>query len=430
MVMKLQLVNEQVLQWKMNQSLMQSIQILQLSNTELVDYLKELEKENPLIEEINYDDPTLPYGSSTDDVIAPGEINASELSMYDHLKKQLYILHIPEKMRPIVLYGIDSINENGYLDVELQLWAKQCHATLEQVEQAVKLIQSLEPAGIGARTLSECIILQLKISAADKPLVHNLLENHLQWVAEEDVEAVANEYGKSETYVKGLFAQIKACHPKPGHLLDTKIDHYIIPEASIYKENGKWQLSFYSWSKPKITLNEAYFHMEGVGKETEKYIKEKQTQIEMVKKAITYRGDTLERVIQCMVEKQSLYFEQGTHMMQPLTLKDIAEELALHVSTISRAIAHKYVQTPNGILPLNFFLQSGVKQSNGTKASALAIKNMIADLIAQEDKYKPLSDEKLRKLIAEKYTIQIARRTVMKYREQLQIPSSTKRKEC
>lgn len=427
--MKLQLVNEQVLQWKMNQSLMQSIQILQFSSTELVDYLKELEKENPLIEEINYDDANIPYRSSTDNTIAPGEINANELSMYDHLKKQLYTLNIPEGMRPIVLFGIDSINESGYLDIDLLLWAEQCQTTVEKVEQALKFIQSLEPAGIGARTLSECIVLQLNIPSEEVPFVNDLLNNHLEWVAEEDVEAVATHYEKSPAYVKELFDQIKTCHPKPGHLLDTKIDHYIIPEASIYKENGKWHLSFYSWSAPKLTINDDYYRMKGIGKETEKYIKEKQTQVEMVKKAIAYRSNTLERVIQCIIEKQSLFFEHGAHMLQSLTLKDIADELELHVSTISRAIAQKYVQTPTGILPLNFFLQTGIKQTNGTKAAASAVKKFIVDLIDSEDKRKPFSDEKIRRLLADHYDITIARRTVMKYREQMQIPSSTKRKE-
>jgi RNA polymerase sigma-54 factor len=431
-IMKLQLVNEQVLEWKMNQSLMQSIQILQLSSMELMEYIKEIEKENPLIEEVNYHDEIFSYrSSSTNDSLTPGEINASELTMYDQLKRQLYTLHIPEELRPIVLFGIDSINENGYLDIDMSLWGEQCQATEEQVDQALHIIQSLEPAGIGARSLSECIKLQLDIREDDVPFLYDLMENHLEWIAEENIDLISLHYDKDPLNVKDLLEQIKACHPKPGHLLDKKIDNYVIPEATIYKEDGKWQLSFYSWSSPKITINEDYYSIKdmNIEKQTANYIKQKQHQIEMIKKAIAYRSSTLERVIQCMLEKQLLFFEHGTHMLKPLTLKDIADELGLHISTISRAISHKYVQTPTGIVPLNFFLQSGIQQNNGSKTAAVAVKQLIAELIEKEDKRKPLSDEKIRKKLKTNYGIKIARRTVMKYREQLQLPSSTKRKE-
>ncbi|WBX78705.1 RNA polymerase factor sigma-54 [Virgibacillus salarius] len=426
--MKLQLVNEQVLQWKMNQSLMQSIQVLQMSSMELMEYIREIEKENPVIEEIRYNDEHVQYRSS-DTSVSIGEINSSELTLYDQLKQQLFTLSISEEIRPVVLFGIDSLNESGYLDVSLDIWAAKCNTTIEIVEEALKHIQSLEPAGIGARSLSECIELQLAAQSFVPAFLQDLIQEHIEWLADDNIQRISEHYGVSHSYVEEVIDHIKNCHPKLGQLLTTKKADYIIPEATIFKEAGNWKISFYSWSVPKITINTDYQNSTFKEKQTANYVKEKLNQLESLKKAIVYRSDTLERVIQVIVEKQHMYFEKGASMLRPLTLREIASDLDLHVSTISRTVANKYVQTTNGVLPLNFFLQSGIKQANGSKASALAVKQMIAELISNEDKINPLSDEKIKNKLALDYNLQIARRTVMKYREQLNIPASLKRKE-
>ncbi|MYL40158.1 RNA polymerase factor sigma-54 [Virgibacillus salexigens] len=427
--MKLQLVNEQVLKWKMNQSLMQSIQILQFSSIELMDYIKEVEKENPLIDEIQYQDDLTYYHSSADNNTAAGEINAKELNMYEQLKKQLFMLDIAEEIRPLVLFGIDSLNESGYLEVEMELWAEKCHSTINHVEQALLHIQSLEPAGIGARSLSECIRLQLDTSMHDPLFLEDLLENHLDWIAQEEIPTISSSYQLPESYISELLEEIKNCHPKPGQLLSTKQSSYIIPEASIFKESGKWVVTFFSWGSPTLQLNQDYKQLMDREKQTVDYLKNKWKQVEDLKKAISYRRNTLERVIQCIMEKQYLFFENGIHFLQPLTLREIAGYLDLHISTISRAISNKYVQTPNGVLPLNFFLQTGIQQKNGSKTSTFVIKRLITEFIDNENKQKPLSDKKLMDKLYQEHGIEIARRTIMKYRKQLNLPSSAKRKE-
>ncbi|MFC4023803.1 RNA polymerase factor sigma-54 [Oceanobacillus longus] len=426
--MKQNLVLKQSLQWKMNQSLMQSINILQLTSGELTDYLKEVANENPLIEEIQSDMDWAQYSPVNTSVQSIGEINQTELTMYDQLKGQMFMLTMDDDLRKIIEFGIDSLDEDGYLDIEMEEWASSLGTTIDITEKALDQIQSLEPTGIGARSLQECILLQLKQLNGYKQFMEKLLTEHLDLIADSDVELISQLYDIPTEEVNLIIENIKRCHPKPGRLLTTTEPEYIIPEASIYKEEGEWKISFYKWATPRITLNPQYKHLNDPTNEAADYLKEKYKEIESLRKAITYRGNTLERVIRIVLEKQLAFFEHGTYMIQPLTLKEIAEELDLHISTISRAISQKYVQTTQGVLPLKFFLQSGNKKGDGKGTAAFVIKQLIQELITYEDKNKPLSDEAIKKKLKEEFSIEVARRTVMKYRGQLKLPSSTKRR--
>ncbi|WP_156288392.1 RNA polymerase factor sigma-54 [Oceanobacillus salinisoli] len=427
--MKPRLIQHQTLQWKMNQSLMQSLHILQFTSVELMEYINQVSKENPLIEEVNYDYDMAEFRRShSGDSPSIGEINQPELSMYDQLKKQLLSLNYSKKLWPVVEYGIESLDESGYLDVDLEQWSEDCRTSIHTVEEALEVIQSLEPTGIGARTLTECIVLQLKQMEKNYPFVEDLLSSHLEWIANEDTEAISEYYQTTESIAEDVIDHIKLCHPKPGQLLDTKPPEYIIPEASIYKEDGIWKIKFYKWASPTIKINREYENLTGLEKEADTYLKEKYRQIEWLKQAVGYRTNTLESIIQVIVEKQFGFFEEGMVMLQPLTLREIAAEIEIHISTVSRAINQKYVQTPHGVLPIKFFLQSGIRQNNGKSTAATAIKQIILQLINEEDKSKPLSDQAIKNKLKEDFGINIARRTVMKYREQLHLPSSTRRR--
>ncbi|MFC3041336.1 RNA polymerase factor sigma-54 [Virgibacillus xinjiangensis] len=427
--MKPRLVQEQRLEWKMNQSLLQSLQVLQFSSVELIDYIKELSKENPLIEEVDFDYDLSQYKAGHQGDFSVGEINQAEETMYDQLKGQLYTLDVRAELLPIIEFGIDSLNEDGYLGIDMEIWAENCGTTEEEVEEALAKIQQLEPAGIGARTLGECIVLQLKQRETHQPFAEELLADHLVWVAEENKEAIAEHYGVRLEEAEKLLNEIKSCHPKPGHLLETKQPEYIIPEASIYKKDGSWKISFFKWNSPDIEVNDRYMEGTELDKEAAAYLKEKYRQIDWLKQAISYRTNTLEQIIRIIVERQYMYFEHGAYMLRPLTLREIAEEIGVHISTVSRALNNKYVQTGQGVLPLKFFLQSGVRQPDGKQTSAFAVKKMIQELIEHEDKTKPLSDEGIRQKLGGEFGISIARRTIMKYRKQLGIPSSVKRRE-
>ncbi|WP_164668152.1 RNA polymerase factor sigma-54 [Virgibacillus doumboii] len=423
--MKQKLTQEQTLQLKMSQSLLQSINLLQFTGVELIEYIREISRENPLIEEVNYDFEISNYKNSNADQPAIGEINQAKLSMYEQLKGQLYTLDIPDDLKPVVLFGIDSLNEDGYLDIDLELWAEQCNTTMKKVEEALQFIQSLEPAGIGARNLKECIQLQMK---EPYPFMEELLEAHLDWVANEDISSMSAEYEITAAQAKDILDQIKACHPKPGQLLAPKSPEYIIPEANIYEEDGKWKIFFYKWHTPVIEVNESYASLETDEKEAADFLKDKYKQVDWLKQAITFRANTLEKVIRSIVEKQQMFFEHGAFMLQPLTLREVAAKLGLHVSTISRAIANKYVQTSHGVIPLKFFLQPGVKQADGQETASFVIKQLMLELINHENKQKPLSDQAIKIRLQDEFNIAIARRTIMKYREQLGIASSTKRR--
>lgn len=423
--MKPSIVQEQTLQMKMNQSLIQAIHLLQFSGMEIIDYIQELSKENPLIEDVNFDYEISQFKQGSSNDVSIGEINQSELSMYEHLKSQLYALDIPNDLRQAVDFGIDSLNEDGYLDIEMAFWAEQCHITVRQTEETLELIQQLEPAGIGARSLKECIQLQMP---ASKQFLDELLTDHLDWVAEENIREISEHFNLSENETEKTLKQIQSCHPKPGQLLSAKKTEYIIPEAYIYEQNGNWQISFYKWHSPTIEINESYKNLQVEEKEAADYLKEKFNQVNWLKQAIKFRGNTLENVIRIIVEKQRMYFEHGAFMLQPLTLKEVAAELGMHISTVSRAITHKYVQTKQGVIPLKFFLQSGVRQKDGEQTASFVIKQLIAEMINNEDKQRPLSDQTITNRLQQEFGIRAARRTVMKYRQRLGFASSAKRK--
>lgn len=419
------IIQEQTLQLKMNQSLIQAIQLLQFSGMEIIEYIRELSKENPLIEEVDVDYEISHFKQANPSEVSIGEINQAELTMYDELKNQLYSINVPDDLRETVLFGINSLNEDGYLDIKMADWAAHCGQTLDRAEEALRLIQMLEPKGVGARSLQECILLQLPDSG---PFLEELLIDHLDWVAEENMTAISTHFQSTEEEATGIIQQIQSCHPKPGQLLSAPKTEYIIPEAYIYEEGGNWNISFYKWHSPTIEINESYKHLKVDDKQTADFLKEKFNQVNWLKQAIQFRGNTLEKVIETMVERQRTYFEHGAFMLQPLTLKEIAADLDMHISTVSRAITNKYVQTKQGIIPLKFFLQSGVKQKDGQQTASFVIKQLLAELITNEDKQKPLSDQGLKNRLHEEFGITAARRTVMKYREQLGIPASTKRK--
>lgn len=423
--MKQELSQQQTLQLKMNQSLLQSINLLQLTGVELIEYIQEIAKENPLIEEVNYDFEISNFKNSNAEQPAIGEINQANTSMYEEIKSQMYTLDIPDELKPVVLFGIDSLNEDGYLDIDLKVWAGKCQTTIKKVEQALTFIQSLEPAGIGARTLQECIKLQMK---DPYPFMEELLEEHLDWIADEAISSISEKYGITADQAVDILDQVRSSHPKPGQLLSPKSPEYIIPEATIYEEDGKRKIFFYKWHTPVIEINQSYASLVTDEKEAVDFLKDKYKQVDWLKQAISFRGNTLEKVIRCIVEKQQMFFEHGTFMLQPLTLREVAAELSLHISTISRVIANKYVQTNHGVIPLNFFLQQGVMQSDGQQTASFVIKQLMVELINYENKQKPLSDEAIKLRLQDEFSISIARRTIMKYREQLGIASSTKRR--
>ena len=424
-VLKQHLVQQQTIQHKLNQSLIQSIQMLQFTSTELYEYINEIAKDNPLIEEVIYDADGRQSTYQASDTFSLEAMNSGEKTLYDQLKEQLLNIDIPKEFIPIVEFGIDSLNENGYLEITLEDWASACNTTSSITEEALHIIQQLEPRGIGARHLGECIYLQLYEMDGYRSFMEDLLIHHLDWIADFNFSVIEETYGITREEYNELVKLIQTCDPKPGKLLDTTQVEYIVPEAKIWKVQAKWKITFHHWTVPKLVIDPTYKQM--ADKEVEKFLKSKREQLQWLEGALKYRTATIELVIREIVKKQIDFFDYGILHLGSMTLNDVADELELHPSTISRAINNKYVETPHGIYPLKFFFQSGIEQEDGKKAT-IVLKHLIHQIIDGEDRTRPLSDEKIRNKLQEKYSVQLARRTVMKYRQELNIPASFKRR--
>ncbi|WP_042222545.1 RNA polymerase factor sigma-54 [Oceanobacillus manasiensis] len=422
---------EQRLQRKLNQSLLQSIQLLQFSGLELLEYIEEIAEENPLIDQTEISTSFTDYiYDSSQKGLDPNLWEERERSMGDKLKDQLLLLDVPDEKVDLVEYGIDSLNDDGYLDITIEEWASEKLASDAQIQESLEILQQLEPAGVGARNLTECILLQVKrYSKGIAPFLEDLLLNHLDWIASASIAEISAEYNVTPTKVREILNQIKDCHPKPGQLLQPKKTENVVPEAFIYKSEGKWQVSFYKWSTPIITIDSTYQHINPHQKEAHHFLNRKRQEIEKLNRAFVFRANTLENIIYVIIQKQWQYFELGVHYIRALTLRDVAEDLNIHLSTVSRAVANKYVQTTNGAVPLKFFFQSGIKQKNGKQQASVSAKLLLKKIVEHEVSHSPYSDEALRDKLKKEFGIEIARRTVMKYREQLNIPSSIKRKE-
>lgn len=423
--MKQGLFQQQTIQRKINQTPIQSLHMLQFTSLELYEYINEISKENPLIEEVIYDFDIRPAKYKTEETVSFADINPSKKSVYDQLKEQLITSDLHNNLRKVVEYGINSLDEAGYLDISLEEWAENCGITTNITEIALAELQKLEPTGIGARSLGECLLLQLKEMAGYESYMEELLLEHLDWIADYKYETIIEKYSLTEIELSQLNKMIQSCNPKPGQLLSRSEHEYIFPEANVYKDKGSWKITFYNWAAPKIVYNKLY--IEHADKATEHFLKAKKEQIEWIRKVIAYRTSTIELVIRGIVDKQLDFFENGLLHLVPMTLNDIANELKLHISTISRAITNKYIQTPHGVFPAKFFFQSGLKQGE-REVAAIVLKSLIHDIIKNEDKINPLSDEKVKRKLSADYGLAIARRTVMKYRQQLRIESSVKRK--
>ncbi|MHA6251805.1 RNA polymerase factor sigma-54 [Oceanobacillus sp. CAU 1775] len=424
--MKQGIIQHQTLERKINQTLIQSLQLLQFTSTELHHYLNHIAEENPLIEDIifNYEEKPTTYHRS--ETVSLEETNASEKNLYDVLLDQILTMNLSPDLKKITEYGIYSLDEAGYLDITLEDWAENCAVDIPQVEESLKVIQQLEPFGVGARSLGECLLLQVRQMKGYHDYMDDLLLYHLEWLAENEFEAIKDTYNIEENEVAELFQMIQGCNPKPGQLLTTSPTEYIIPEANIYKDEAEWHIVFHHLSIPKIIYSKPA--LEQVDRETKDYLKEKTQQIDGIKRALKYRASTLELVLKEITDKQQAFFENGIIGLVPLKLSDVANKVGLHLSTISRAISNKHIQTPHGVYPIKFFFQHGIKQKDGSIATII-IKDLIKQIISQENKDKPLSDEKIRLELEGSYSLKVARRTVMKYREQLNIPSSLKRRQ-
>jgi RNA polymerase sigma-54 factor len=363
--------------------------------------------------------------------------NTKTSTLLDHLLWQLELSHVSERDRAIAITIIDSINEDGYLSGSLEdifqgLQNQLDDLDFDEVVAVLHRIQSFEPAGVGACNLSECLTLQLQQlpdNTACKTDALRIVTNYLDILATHGQEKLMRELQLTEHQLAYVIALIRTLDPKPGAKIQESDCEYVIPDVYVAKQNGQWQASLNRDVAPKLRVNPFYSALikRADNSSDNTAMKNHLQEAKWFIRSLHNRNDTLLRVARCIVEKQTGFLEHGSVAMRPMILKNIAEELELHESTISRVTSQKYMHTPNGIVEFKYFFSSHVSTESGGECSSTAIRAFIKELISNENLAKPLSDDKIASLLKEK-GINVARRTVAKYREAMSISPSNQRK--
>jgi len=439
------------------------LKVLQLNTLELNEYLLEEVQNNPFLEiefndlverernfqekkiglqdEYNWEEENLlevprlsfVYEEQEDEGSILEKTLRKEESLLEHLEWQLGLLELSPQEREIARHLIGNLDERGYLRISPSEIARDLGVEPEVVERVRKKLLKLDPVGIASLDLKECLLAQLEVLGyQEDSLPYQLVKNHLEELAE-GVEALSQKLEIPVEDLKEALDVIKNLEPYPARNFFSPQGLYIEPDLRFYKQDNEWKLELLKEKQPKIYFSKLYFEMQKNKKllkegKIREYLKEKLKTAEALLKALDSRYSTLYKVGEVILKTQVDFLERGPKFLKPLTLKEVATQTGLHESTISRAISHKYVDTPLGIFPLKFFFTTGYNTESGESVSVLAIKNYIKEIIEGEDPKKPYSDSQIAKILKEKYGISIARRTVTKYREELNIPSIRERK--
>ncbi|MBS0290138.1 MAG: RNA polymerase factor sigma-54 [Proteobacteria bacterium] len=362
-------------------------------------------------------------------------LNGNQVSLQDHLLWQMQLTPFSESDKIIAATIIDAINDNGFLTCPLEeivaTVKTSCSVETAEVEAVLHRIQQFDPIGVGARNLGEC----LKVQLDHLPLLRwqnkakELVSHHLELLGKRDFPALRRRLGLSLTELREVIKCIQSLNPRPGTKIGERAAQYLIPDVYTYKKQGKWEVELNPDCTPHLQINRHYAQLikRSNSSTDNQFLRHQLQEARWFLKSIENRNDTLLKVAKCIVAEQQKFLEYGDEGMKPLILHDIARRLEMHESTISRVTTQKYLRTPRGTFELKFFFSSHVSTQEGGECSATAIRAFIKKLIAAENVSKPLSDNKLTKLL-EELGIKVARRTVAKYREGLKIPPSNERK--
>lgn len=382
-------------------------------------------------------------GSRWDENTAPADDDSDfkpqetlHLTLHEHLLSQLKLMPLSERDQSLALLLVDSISEDGYLELSLEEIQEQVPAELEidelELQTALRHIQHLDPAGVGARNLSECLQLQLQMlpqTTAHLDLAKLLAKQHLPLLASRDFVKLRKALACDEPTLKYVQQLITSLNPRPGSAFSQiGSEHYIQHEVIVKKTKGIWIASLNESVIPKLKINQLYAGILKRNRDSSsQYLQSQMQEAKWMIKNIQQRFSTILRVSQAIVDRQRNFLEYGEVAMRPLVLREIADELELHESTISRVTSNKYMLTPRGIFELKYFFGSSVATDTGGTCSATAIRALIKQLVEQENPKKPYSDSQIADLLA-KQGIVVARRTIAKYRESLNIAPASLRK--
>ena len=455
--------------------LRQAIRLLQLSSVELETEISEALESNPLLEALDEagndgdEMPTEPVTEVASDTNEAGENNndidvienneefdwsddeprsssaksedfesefgtAAPMDLCQHLLWQLRLSHLSIKDIAIGEVIIEAINSDGYLlespEAIQEALLPEIHADLQEINTVLQLIHHFDPVGVGAKNLSHCLCIQLQVLSQDTPglcLAKKIAHEHLEALAKLGSEKLASQLKIAAAEMQEAVALLKSLDPKPGLQISSDVPDYVAPDCIATKQKGVWQVSHARGSQPRIGINRHYENLIGkASREDDSYLRGQLQEARWLIKSLDSRADTLLRVARSIIRQQSGFLEHGPQAMRPLTLREVAEELGLHESTISRATTRKFLRTPRGTFEFRYFFSSGISNSDGGGTSATAIQSMIRKLIDAENPRTPLSDARLAELLKAQ-GIPVARRTVAKYREAIHIGASSER---
>ncbi|CAM4296850.1 RNA polymerase factor sigma-54 [Vibrio agarivorans] len=354
-------------------------------------------------------------------------------SLQDYLLWQLDLTPFSDTDRSIALAIIEAVDDYGYLTLSTQEILDSFdneEIELDEVEAVKKRIQRFDPLGVASANLQECLLLQLSVLPAETPWLEEaklILANHVDQLGNRDYKLIIKETKIKEPQLREVLALIQQLDPRPGSRITPTHAEYVIPDVSVYKDHGKWVVTINPDSAPRLKVNQQYAGLARGNNADSQYIRSNLQEAKWLIKSLESRNETLLKVAKCIVEHQRDFFEYGEEAMKPMVLNDVALAVDMHESTISRVTTQKYMHTPRGIFELKYFFSSHVSTDNGGECSSTAIRALIKKLVAAENPVKPLSDSKIAALLADQ-GIQVARRTIAKYRESLGIAPSSQRK--
>ncbi|NLP23191.1 MAG: RNA polymerase factor sigma-54 [Syntrophomonadaceae bacterium] len=442
----------------MTPELRQAIAILQMSTLELGEHIQKEMEENPFLDEKepeevpeqekreaeaeaeanNALEQWMEYHSDRDYGYMPQEREeeksfenyvTSRPSLVEHLEFQLRMLSRDDQDLPIGEYLIGSIDDNGYLTVELAEVAARLEVPEARVEKVLKMIHSFHPHGVGARDLSECLMIQLCHYGKNDPIITEIVQNYLEDIGRGRLNRIAQALNISVQEVQEICDLIRTLDPKPGlQYSNSEQVKYIKPDIFVEKIDGEYVVIVNDFQFPRLTINRTYEKIlrqpEAFSQEARQYLEEKIGSAMWLIKSIEQRRMTLYKVARCIVDIQKDFLDNGIAFLKPLTLREVADIVEVHESTVSRATTNKYMETPQGLYELKYFFSTGVQcRRGGERISARSIKKQIEEMVAQEDPTQPLSDEQIAQNLQEQ-GISISRRTIAKYRNELGIAST------
>ncbi|CAH0279602.1 RNA polymerase sigma-54 factor 1 [Peribacillus sp. Bi96] len=447
-----ELHQKQTLKLSLTPELQQSINILQYSAHELIDFLHRQANENPVLEitKINKE----PLASLTESSIRSQKINSQIRSSkirsngnndYDpinnysvntetlenHLLEQISMLRSLKAIeREILQFLIGNLNEYGFLVLDANWTASLFSVSVDEIEDMIQVLQSLDPIGVGAKDLTDCLLIQLREHDIYNELACTIVQNHLTDLAEKRYRKIAGLHNVTIQDVQEATDFIRTLNPRPVSHFSNDMTQYIVPDVYVEKDKEGYLITINDSFTPNLSINPYYKDYVAMkpGNRANDYIKDHINDAQLLIKGLEQRQMTLYKVTATIVAEQQEFFMTGIAGLKPMTLKDISEKLQLHESTISRATSNKYIQTPHGLFKLKNFFTRGLNRVNSHETeSTTTIKEKIKVLIADEDKIKPFSDQKLCQIFESEGT-KISRRTIAKYREDLGIPGSSKRR--